>query len=263
MRFGTMFVETKRIISSIKRSAFSEEELTRFAEKLIKLEGTIRPPVVQETGMYTREYEVIYGHFEYYVAVRAMELDEDRGDMTSVFLLTPTDKAPEKEAAILELVKLFAEKESGEEIHVIQDSGENHPEPSQSVDISLLLKKVEVLEKTLEQKTANLENTFNRKFDQQEVQIQQILEYVKPKKKIAEKKSISPEDVQAFLDFLNNEQSNLRDIDRIGPAYEKSIVKYRPYDSLDDLNSKLEGKVKGFSPKKTEYWLQNFSLLKS
>ena len=257
MKFGTKFIPVKNIKSHVPRSNFLEDEITECAKRLVTLEGTIKPPVVRETGMYTDEYEVLYGHFEYWVAVKARELDLKRCHMTSVFLLTPTDKAPEKEAAILELVKLFAEKESGEEIHVIQDSGENHSEPSQSADISLLSKKIEILENTLDQKTANLERAFNQKFDQQEVQIQQILEYVKPKKKIAEKKPISSEDVQAFLAFLNDEQSELDQVKDIGSATAKSISEYRPYNSLDDLN-----KVKGFGPIQTEKWLQNFSLMK-
>jgi hypothetical protein len=166
MRFGTMFVETVRIKSSIDRSAFSEEELTKFAERLLKLEGgTIRPPVVRETGMYSREYEVISGHFEYYVAVRAMELDKKVGDMTSVFLISPVDKSPEKDAAVVDMVKFFSERESGE----IQPTKE---EP----EMNNLLRKIDRLESTLNQKITHLETAFSQNAEQQKTEFRQFFE---------------------------------------------------------------------------------------
>ena len=272
-----MFVETARIKSDVPRSDFSEAELTHFAERLIKLEGTIRPPVVRETGMHTREYEVVHGHFECYVAVRAMELDKERGDMTSVFLITPTDDDPEREVAVLELVKSFTEREvaplqqntsiatentSIAEREVAPQPAENTPIVAEnvSIDMMILSKKIEGLENILNQKTESLENVLNHKLDQQDTQIQKILECLQQwkEKPTPLRTAILDEDRRAFLDVLNSgEKSDLIRIKGIKEKTAQKIIDHRPYHSMGDVHN-----VKRFTHKMAEKWLREWQEVK-
>lgn len=100
MRLSPTAIAVKRIKSKVPRSEFSESELTQVAKCILEVEGIINPPVVIKTGV--RSYEVIDGHFEYYAAVRAKELDLRRGEMIGVFIINS-----ENEAAIREQVKLL------------------------------------------------------------------------------------------------------------------------------------------------------------
>jgi len=100
MKLSTVTIAVKRISSSVPRSNFSEDKLTELARYILDIEGIINPPVVIETGM--RTYEVVDGHFEYYAAVRAKEIDPRKGEMIGVFLIEP-----ENESSIRAQMKLI------------------------------------------------------------------------------------------------------------------------------------------------------------
>ncbi len=100
MKLYTSIIAVKRISSDMPRSNFPEEKLAELAGCILEAEGVINPPIVTETGM--RAYKVIDGHFEHYAAVKAKEMDPDKGEMTSVFLAEA-----ENEEALLKQIKLL------------------------------------------------------------------------------------------------------------------------------------------------------------
>lgn len=96
-------IQVKYLNSNIPASNFNSEKIEQAAKLIIQAEGIISPLVVARTGI--NSFKVIYGHFEYYAAVRAKEIDLARGEMISAYIM---DK---KNAAILkQQINLFRDK---------------------------------------------------------------------------------------------------------------------------------------------------------
>ncbi|MCT7981797.1 Rho termination factor N-terminal domain-containing protein [Laspinema sp. A4] len=93
-------VAVKKITSSVPRESFSELKLEQLGKLSLEASGLINPIVLRRTSM--QSYEVVDGHFEYYAAVKAKELEPMKGEMIPAFLLEP-----ENEEVLLEQVKLL------------------------------------------------------------------------------------------------------------------------------------------------------------
>lgn len=85
MKLSASFIAVKKITSSVPRSNFSEDELNRAAHLILKAEGIINPLVLRKTS--PQSYEVIDGHFEYYAAARAKEIDSQNGEYIGSFII--------------------------------------------------------------------------------------------------------------------------------------------------------------------------------
>lgn len=85
MLLSISFVPVKQITSSVPRSNFSDENLNRIAELILKSEGVINPIILRSTSL--ESYEVVDGHFEYYAAARAREIDRRKGEMIGAFVI--------------------------------------------------------------------------------------------------------------------------------------------------------------------------------
>ncbi len=73
------------IHSSLPRTEFSEADLDEAARLLLKIEGVITPPILLETGV--DSYKLLDGHFEYYAALRAGEIDPLKGETINAYLV--------------------------------------------------------------------------------------------------------------------------------------------------------------------------------
>ncbi len=73
------------IHSSLPRTEFSEADLDEAARLLLKIEGVITPPILLENGV--DSYKLIDGHFEYYAALRAGEIDPLKGETINAYLV--------------------------------------------------------------------------------------------------------------------------------------------------------------------------------
>lgn len=78
-------VMVEDIHSSLPRTEFSEADLDEAARLLLKIEGVITPPILLENGV--DSYKVIEGHFEYYAALRAEEIDPLKGETINAYLV--------------------------------------------------------------------------------------------------------------------------------------------------------------------------------
>ena len=78
-------VMVEDIHSSLPRTEFSETDLDEAARLLLKIEGVITPPILLENGV--DSYKVIDGHFEYYAALRAEEIDPLKGETINAYLV--------------------------------------------------------------------------------------------------------------------------------------------------------------------------------
>ncbi|MCU0516022.1 MAG: Rho termination factor N-terminal domain-containing protein [Oscillatoria sp. Prado101] len=90
MKLSTALVAVKKINSAVPRSNFSESELNRAAQLILKAEGIINPLVIRRTSL--ESYEVVDGDFEYHVAARAREIDPRKGEMIGAFIIDPDNE---------------------------------------------------------------------------------------------------------------------------------------------------------------------------
>ncbi len=100
MKLSTSLVAVKKINSTVPRSSFSDAELNRAAELILKAEGIINPLVLYKTSM--ESYEVVNGHFEYYAATKAREIEPRQGEMIGAFIIEP-----EKEEVLKEQIEVL------------------------------------------------------------------------------------------------------------------------------------------------------------
>jgi len=103
MLLSPEFVLVKEITSNVPRSEFSELDLEQAARLILKAEGTIKPLVVRTIGW--ESYEVVDGHFEYYAAVRAKEINPRDGERIGAFIIEG-DKADVLEEQVEMLRKI-------------------------------------------------------------------------------------------------------------------------------------------------------------
>ncbi|MBD2006865.1 MULTISPECIES: Rho termination factor N-terminal domain-containing protein [Cyanophyceae] len=141
MKLSTSLVAVKKINSNVPRSEFLEDELNRTAELILKAEGIINPPVIRRTRGESYEYEVVNGHFEYYAAVKAREIDARKGEMIGAFIIES-----ENEKVLMDQVKVLRNRESNNESSVADTQPLNTVESSKEViQIESLLPEMESL----------------------------------------------------------------------------------------------------------------------
>ncbi|MGA9378497.1 MAG: ParB N-terminal domain-containing protein [Phormidium sp.] len=100
MKLSTSLVAVRRVTSNVPRSTFPDDEIEKVAKLIVETEGIINPIIVRRTSL--QSYEVVDGHFEYYAAARAREIDLARGEMVSAYIIED-----EKEEFIIEQIKLL------------------------------------------------------------------------------------------------------------------------------------------------------------
>lgn len=109
MSLNPSLIPIKKITSSQARSTFSSEVIEQAAKAILDAEGTINPLVVRQLSF--QEFEVIDGHLEYYAAVRAKELDLEKGEMIDAIVVQP-----ENESAISEQIRLLRARKETDEV---------------------------------------------------------------------------------------------------------------------------------------------------
>lgn len=107
MKLSNSFIAVKKIFSPVDSSEFSEDDLKRLAELIVKVEGIINPLILRRTD--TQSYEVVDGHFEYHAAVKAKEIDSQKGEYIGAFVIDP-----DNEAVLKEQVELLRSKKIDE-----------------------------------------------------------------------------------------------------------------------------------------------------
>ena len=108
MKLSNSFIAVKKITSSVPQSQFSDDDLNRAAELIVKAEGIINPLILRRTS--SQAYEVVSGDFEYYAATKAKEINNQKGEYIGAFVIEP-----ENEEVLQEQVKLLRKRESGDD----------------------------------------------------------------------------------------------------------------------------------------------------
>jgi hypothetical protein len=172
MKLSTSLVAVKKINSNVPRSEFLEDELNRTAELILKAEGIINPPVIRRTSL--ESYEVVNGHFEYYAAVKAREIDPRKGEMIGAFIIES-----ENEEVLMDQVKVLRNRESSNNKFQVADTQPlNTVEASNEViQLESILPEIESL---IDRKLQLISNRISEHIDEFIQKIEPILN--QPKK---------------------------------------------------------------------------------
>lgn len=156
MKLSTSLVAVKKINSTLPSSNFSEDDLNRVAELILKAEGIINPLILRRTSQ--ESYEVLDGHFEYYAAAKAREKDPLKGEMIGAFIIEP-----ENQEVFKEQVKALRERETPSyETKQIQSLLQQLEQSFQD-EVKTLIKKLEdVFSKQLEAIPDELDGTVKK-----------------------------------------------------------------------------------------------------
>ncbi len=159
MRLSTALVAVKKITSTTLDTNFDEEQLKKLAQQILKAEGLISPLILRRNDL--QSYEVIDGHFEYYAAVKARELDPRKGEMISAYIIEAEN--PVISSAILEQVELLKKSrsialpspEKSSKTIISQQIPEINQTPK---DIKSLVDKIDAIENSLSNQSEQIKN---------------------------------------------------------------------------------------------------------
>jgi ParB family chromosome partitioning protein len=166
MKLSTSLVAVKKINSNVPRSEFLEDELNQTAELILKAEGIINPPVIRRTSL--ESYEVINGHFEYYAAVKAREIDPRKGEMIGAFIIES-----ENEEVLMDQVKVLRNRDFNNELPVADTQPLNTVESSNEViQLESILPEIESL---IDRKIQLISTRFSEHIDEFIQKIEPIL----------------------------------------------------------------------------------------
>jgi hypothetical protein len=134
MKLATSLVPVKKISSPVDGSTFDDNALNTTANLILKVEGIINPLIVRRTSL--ESYQVVEGHFEYYAAVKAREIDARKGEMIGAFIIES-----DNEEFLIEQAKILRKKEAlatGEQdIHLMLKQFERLPNQVENLTVML------------------------------------------------------------------------------------------------------------------------------
>ncbi|HEY9690595.1 MAG TPA: ParB/Srx family N-terminal domain-containing protein [Oculatellaceae cyanobacterium] len=161
MKLATSLVSVKKISSPVDSSNFDENALNNTAKLILEVEGIINPLIVRRINL--ESYEVVDGHFEYYAAVKAKEINPRKGEMIGAFIIEP-----ENEKFLMEQVKYFRRREPDQVVAPIpmeQITGVAEEILPSNNGIEEVKSQVQQLEKSFNQQFIELHKRFDQLFN--------------------------------------------------------------------------------------------------
>ncbi|GGA28510.1 hypothetical protein [Okeania sp. KiyG1] len=232
MLLSPEFVLVKEITSNVPRSEFSESDLEQAAQLILKAEGTIKPLVVRTIGW--ESYEVVDGHFEYYAAVRAKEINPRDGERIGAFIIEG-DKAE----ALEEQVEIFRKKSSispvSEESTVIQEGTINLSELDKLLDKKLQPIITKLGQKTIESPTHS-QPIENKNIEEKLENIESKIDQLVPKTKSGEIEEI----LNNQLEVIRQKISNLSKQEALSLLTKTQIALNRQLEAIKNESNQLQ-----------------------
>ncbi|MDY7007888.1 MAG: hypothetical protein SWX82_29110 [Cyanobacteriota bacterium] len=254
MLLSPEFVLVKEITSNVPRSEFSESDLEQAAQLILKAEGTIKPLVLRTIGW--ESYEVIDGHFEYYAAVRAKEINPRDGERIGAFIIEG-DKAEVLE----EQVEMFRKKSNispvSEEQIIQQEGTINLSDIAKLLDKKLQPITAKLNQQTIESPTYSqpLENkSIEEKLENIEIKIDQLV----PKTNITEIEEI----LNNQLGIIRQKISNLSKEEALSLLTKTQTALNRQLETIKNESNQLQ-KVNLLTVETKEDIQQAFARVKS
>lgn len=226
-------VAVKRIASSVPRSNFAENELDNTAKQILEIGGLINPIVVCRTSSDAYSYEVVDGHFEYYAAARAKEIDPIRGETIGAFIIEP-----ENEKALLAQVQVLRKQRISTNTGVSEVNQETKISPGFEQRLTNLESRQTNIESRSENRLNELRSEYLSEIKALKSRMEEIETRIKP--------------VQTpLLDSLNNMElpkliSELSKISGVNSTVianfkkERSKQPFEPFTSFEDVVKRVD-----------------------
>ena len=213
-------VEVKSITSKEKRSQFNEQQIEEAARAIVEAKGIINPIILTRTGI--NSFEVVNGHFEYYAAARAKEIDIASAETIAAYILDGENEAINNQINIFRTANKSTDK-----TNIVQATTQGNS--------SNLESRINNLESRLD----NRLNELKKEYEQKNLNVA---------KKIEELNSKLPEKIEPLATF---NQANLSELviklkpilrsDKTTNDIAEKIVKARPFESLTQVITKTKG----------------------
>lgn len=200
MLLSPEFVLVKEITSNVPRSEFLESDLEEAAQLILKAEGIIKPLVLRTIGW--ESYQVVDGHFEYYAAVRAKEINPRDGERIGAFIIEGN-----KAEVLEEQVEMLRKKSSispvSEESKIIQEGTINLSDLAKLLDKKLQPITAKLNQQTIESPTYSQpigNKSIEEKLENIEIKIDQLV----PKTNITEIEEILNNQLEVIRQKISN-----------------------------------------------------------
>jgi len=108
MKILPSIVRVKKIEAPQLQTHFSETELEKAAQLILEMEGVVIPLILLRTEPESESYRIIDGHFEYYAALKAMEIDSRKGSKINAYII----ESEEEKAAYEQQIEMFRQRKS-------------------------------------------------------------------------------------------------------------------------------------------------------
>ncbi len=250
-KISPAIVLIKDIHSSQPRSVFSETELEKAAQLILAIEGVINPIVLIRTGV--TAYEVVNGHFEYYAALKAKEIDSLRGETINAYIIESED---EKEI-FEQQITVFRSRHWNNTPEITHEVKPSH--------LDQIAKRLETLEELFTHLTTSVGNEIKGLWEEigtltppEPVLTEPVAEEpvdtppIKPTPTIPSKKTtVKPPETpeEKFLEILNNlpvrelalKLNKIKGIPKNLFNKIESARRKKPFESLNDIKSRKIG----------------------
>lgn len=234
MTLLTSLVEVRTITCDRPRSEFDEQKIEEAARLIVEAEGIINPIILTRTGI--NSFEVVNGHFEYYAAARAKEIDLAIGETIAAYIIEEENETINKQ------IEIFRKPKS-ENITV------------STVDNNYSNTAVDSLQTRLNNFETRIENRLNE-LKNEYTQKTKVLE-----KEIEFLNSKLPEQIEPLTTFnqasLTELTIKLKDIlgEKRAITIADNIVKARPFKSLNEVLTNTKGLGDKYMLKIVDRWL--------
>ena len=222
MSLSASLVEVRTLSSDLPRSSFDEQKIEQAARLIVEAEGIINPIVVSRTGI--NSFQVVDGHFEYYAATRARELNLEVGEAIAAYVI-----AEDNEATVKEQIAIFRQPQ------VPQGDLSTTDKSNSETDTSGLSVRLTNLESRIENRLGELKREHSQKNQELKHEIdslkQKLPEKIEPLKTFNEASSIAL--ISQLKPILRTDKKTQDIADK--------IVKARPFKSLSEVRDKVTG----------------------
>ena len=229
MTLATSLVEVRTITSEQPRSNFDVQKIEAAAQLIVAAEGIIKPIILNRTGI--NSFEVVDGHFEYYAAARAREINLEIGEVIAAYIMEE-----DNEKVIKEQIELFRSPA------IITDN----PPNVQTNNLETRLTNIEL-------RLENRLNELKREYTQTNKKLEQ---------EISQLKNSLPEKIEPLTTFneaslieLSRKLKSVLHSDKKVNAIAPQIMQARPFKSLTEVLENVTGLGEKTMLKIIDRWL--------
>ncbi len=220
MTLSSSLVEVRTITCDRPRSDFDEQKIEQAAKLIVAAEGIINPIIVSRTGI--NSFQVVNGHFEYYAAARARELNLEIGEAIAAYIIEDKNAA-----TIKDQVAIFRESQQPKSTTIDNNNS--------SSDVRNLEIRLTNLESRFENRYSELKSEYTQNNKKLEQEIDSL------KNKLPEKiEPLATFNEASLIELVSKLKSVLRS-DKKANDIAPKIIEARPFKSLTEVLKNVRG----------------------